>query len=121
MTQERFAVEQLADESRYALFDREAGESGPKEIGQITYVDTESAAGGMHRVFDHTSVSEAYGGQGLASVLARFAIESAIDEGCSVVPVCPYIAAWLPKHPEYAGSVVQPTPEHFQALRERRA
>ncbi len=121
MTQERFIVEHRADESRYALFDREAGESGPKEIGQITYLDTETAAGEPHRVFDHTSVAEAYGGQGLASVLASFAVASTIDEGRSVVPVCPYLAAWLPKHPEFAASVVQPTPEHFRALRERRA
>lgn len=53
-------------------------------------------------------------------MLVRGAVEQAIADGYAVVPVCPYVAAWLPKHPEYSAHVVQPTSRHLGALRTRK-
>lgn len=60
------------------------------------------------RAFTHTEVSEAYAGQGVASQLARFAVEDVRDAGLRLVPYCPFIARWLTKHPEYNGFVDWP-------------
>jgi len=35
------------------------------------------------------------------------------------VPVCPYVKSWLPKHPEYAEHVVEPTRAHLRAIASR--
>lgn len=52
-------------------------------------------------VFIHTEVDDAYAGQGLASKLARFALEDVRASGRRIVPLCPYIASWLRKHHDF--------------------
>ena len=49
----------------------------------------------------HTEVPEALGGRGVGGRLARLALEAVRSEGAKVVPVCPFIAAWMKKHPEF--------------------
>ena len=50
---------------------------------------------------DHTYVpSEARGG-GIASQLTRRALEYAREHGYRVVPSCPFVAAYIERHPEY--------------------
>ena len=115
MPEERFIVENRPAESRYVLLDREA-ERGNDEIGEESYLDY-TADGARQRIMYHTGVSEQYGGLGLASVLVRAAVEDTIADGRQVVPVCPYVVAWLPKHPEYAEHVAPKTAEHLEALR----
>lgn len=117
MSQERFIVEHAPEARKYLLVDREAAD-GPTAIGEEAYVDVDDT-GARERVLFHTGVSDEYAEQGLASVLVRGAVEQAIADGCAVVPVCPYVAAWLPKHPEYAAHVVQPAGRHLRALRTR--
>ena len=55
-----------------------------------------------------TLVPEALEGRGIASRMARHVIEDARDRGLLILPVCPFFAAYLQKHPEHAG-VVHPT------------
>ena len=55
-----------------------------------------------------TLVPEALEGRGIASRLARHVIEDARERGLLILPVCPFFAAYLQKHPEHAG-VVHPT------------
>lgn len=112
MTADRFVVEKLAGQSRYVLLDRGEDGSSSIEIGEESFVDV-----GGDRVLYHTLVSPEYGGQGLASVLVRAVVEDTIASGMSVVPVCPYVVAWVPKHPEYDEHIVQPLPEHIDAVR----
>lgn len=40
-------------------------------------------------------------GRGIAGTLTRFALDHARTQGWSVVPRCPYVAAWIKRHPEY--------------------
>lgn len=56
--------------------------------------------------FIHTEIDSAFGGKGLGSVLAHDAIEDVIKRGRAIVPRCPFIKAWLDKHPEYDDHVV---------------
>lgn len=59
-------------------------------------------------VFTHTVVRPEFEGRGIGSELARHVIEATVAEGRSVVPECPFIAAYLEEHPEYADSVIAP-------------
>ena len=57
------------------------------------------------RVFTHTEVDPAYEGQGIGGRLARAALDQARADGLRVVPRCPFIRAWIDKHPDYADLV----------------
>lgn len=48
----------------------------------------------------HTLVMPAFRGQGLAGQLAERAFEDARAEGLKVIPSCPFVAGWVPEHPE---------------------
>lgn len=52
--------------------------------------------------FVHTEVDPAFEGRGVGSRLARAGIESVQAEGLRVLAVCPFIAGWLARHPQYA-------------------
>src|SRR5512143_2646599 len=56
-------------------------------------------------VFVHTEIDPAYEGQGLGSKLAAGALDSARATGEPVVPLCPFIHAYIERHPEYADLV----------------
>lgn len=56
-------------------------------------------------MFTHTDVDDAYSGQGLAARLARTALDTARDRRLRVTPLCPYIAGYIRKHPEYVDLV----------------
>jgi uncharacterized protein len=49
----------------------------------------------------HTEVEERFEGRGLGGRLARFALEQAGAEGLAVLPFCPFVNAWMKRHPEF--------------------
>lgn len=53
-------------------------------------------------VFTHTEVDPAYEGQGVGSALARAALEDVRARRLGVVAMCPFISAYIRRHPEYA-------------------
>ena len=59
-------------------------------------------------VFTHTEVEPAYEGQGVGGRLARVALDAARADGLRVVPRCPFIRAWIERHPDYADLVTDP-------------
>ncbi len=50
--------------------------------------------------FTHTEVPPALSGHGIGSKLIRGALEAARRQGLKVVPKCPFVAAYMAKHPE---------------------
>jgi len=52
-------------------------------------------------VLVHTEVPAALRGRGIADKLAHTALEYARAEHLRVVPRCPFVAAYLGRHPEY--------------------
>lgn len=53
----------------------------------------------------HTEVQPRFEGQGLGARLAKFALDDARRRGLRVVPRCPFIAAYIERHSEYADLV----------------
>lgn len=53
----------------------------------------------------HTEVEPAAEGQGVGSALARRALDDVRAAGRSAVPLCPFVRAWIARHPDYADLV----------------
>jgi predicted GNAT family acetyltransferase/glutaredoxin len=51
--------------------------------------------------FTHTEVDESCEGRGFGSRLAAAALDDARRNGVAVVPLCPFIAHYIDRHPEY--------------------
>lgn len=101
-----FSIRNNPERGRFELFDRNT------VIGKAAYVDH----GDAERIFYHTVIDEEYGGQGLGNLLAAEALGQTVAAGLKIVPVCPYIAKYLKKHPEYAANVKTPTPALLEFL-----
>jgi predicted GNAT family acetyltransferase len=83
-------VKDVSDRSRYeALVDGEvAGFAAYRREGTTV-------------TFTHTEVDDAYEGQGVGSSLVREALDDARAQGLAVRPLCPFVKAWIDRHPEY--------------------
>lgn len=66
------------------------------KAGQAEYVRK-----GDRVIFTHTEIADAYEGQGLGSQLARGVLDAVRASGEPIVPLCPFIAGYIGKHPEY--------------------
>lgn len=49
----------------------------------------------------HTEVDAAHEGEGLASQLIRYALDSARAESLDVLPYCPFVRGFIESHNEY--------------------
>ncbi|HEU4962117.1 MAG TPA: GNAT family N-acetyltransferase [Sphingomonas sp.] len=58
-------------------------------------------------VFTHTHVPKAIEGRGVGSKLIRAALDQVRDEGLKVVAHCPFVAAFIERHPEYRDLLVR--------------
>ena len=59
-------------------------------------------------VLIHTETDPAYEGHGVGSALARGALDDVRARGEKAVVLCPFIKAYVEKHPEYQDLVVPP-------------
>ncbi len=55
----------------------------------------------------HTEVAPALEGEGIGSQLVRGALDDIRRRGLTIVPVCPFVRAYLRRHPEYADLVTR--------------
>ena len=51
-------------------------------------------------MFTHTEVPAEYEGQGIGTLLIKHALASARERGLQVIPICPFFAAYMKRHPE---------------------
>jgi uncharacterized protein len=70
--------------------------------------------------FTHTEIYPAHEGAGLGSRLARAALEDVKARKLSVVPLCPFIAAYISRHPDDYLDVVVPAMRKQLAARSSR-
>ncbi len=52
-------------------------------------------------VLIHTIVPKEIGGRGVGTQIIKSALDMIRAEGIKMVPQCPFVAAFLKKHPEY--------------------
>jgi uncharacterized protein len=52
--------------------------------------------------FVHTDVPPELGGKGVGSKLVKGALDQVRADGLKVIPQCPFVKAYIDKHPEYA-------------------
>ncbi|MFG1809103.1 GNAT family N-acetyltransferase [Streptomyces sp. NPDC049040] len=69
---------------------------GDEPAGKAVYMRTPGVI-----AFIHTEVDDAYEGRGVGSALARAAMDDARARGLRVLAICPFIAGWLARRPEY--------------------
>ncbi|MEZ4778402.1 MAG: GNAT family N-acetyltransferase [Flavobacteriaceae bacterium] len=49
----------------------------------------------------HTEVPKELGGKGVGSALVKGVLERIESEGLTLAPLCPFVAAYLKRHPEW--------------------
>lgn len=57
-------------------------------------------------IFTHTEVPEVMEGKGVAGKLIKTALDTAKAEHYQVVPLCPFVAAYIKRHPDYRDLVM---------------
>ncbi len=57
--------------------------------------------------FTHTEVPAELGGRGIGSQLAKGALDQVRARGLKIVPLCPFIKAYIEKHSDYQDLLAQ--------------
>ncbi|MFB6417200.1 MULTISPECIES: GNAT family N-acetyltransferase [Bradyrhizobium] len=57
--------------------------------------------------FEHTDVPKELGGKGVGSKLVQGALDQVRASGLKLIPQCPFVKAWIEKHPDYADLVTR--------------
>lgn len=57
--------------------------------------------GNNEYLMTHTGVPVSHRGRGIASHLTQFALDTARNEGRSVIPACSFIRSYIEQNPEY--------------------
>lgn len=71
-----------------------------EESGEIAYLEFEVDSGGWITLL-HTEVPQSLRGRGVAGMLARTALEYARDNNLKVDLICPMVADYVSKNPEF--------------------
>ena len=74
--------------------------------------------GGRH-FFVHTEIDDEHAGRGLGTALVKGALDDVRAAGGVVVPLCPLVAAYIKRHPEYEEMVDQEIVARIDRSRER--
>jgi len=77
--------------------------------GQLAGFAEYRIAGGRV-IFFHTEVDPAFEGHGVGARLAAGALDDVRARGLRMTPRCPFIAAFVRRHPEYEDLVWSPPP-----------
>lgn len=76
-----------------------------EQDGHIAYLEYNLTGKVLQLI--HSEVPEALRGRGLASELAKSALDWARENRVKVDVICPSVAAYLEKHPEYSDLVLR--------------
>ena len=51
--------------------------------------------------FVHTEIDDAFGGMGVGTTLVREALDDVSTKGGKIVPICPFVAGFVARNPDY--------------------
>ena len=86
--------------SRYELL----AEDGGQLLGFVDY-----RPAGASVIVAHTEIDESREGQGLGAELVRGALDAIRASGRTVIPNCPFTAAFIHRHPDEYADLVDPS------------
>lgn len=90
----------------YKLIDNKENNRYEFQIdGKIAEIDYIKSDGEIY--FVHTEVPASLGGKGVGSQLAEKALEDVDRQELRLVPLCPFIAGYIKKHPEWKRIVIR--------------
>lgn len=90
----------------YKLIDNEENNRYEFQIdGKIAEIDYIKSNGEIY--FVHTEVPASLGGRGVGSQLAEKALTDVERQDLRLVPLCPFIAGYIKKHPEWKRIVMR--------------
>ena len=72
---------------------------------------------GATYAFSHTEVDEKFEGKGLGSELAKTMLDELRAKGAAVLPYCPFVRAWIRRHPDYRDLVPERDWAYFKLTR----
>jgi hypothetical protein len=72
---------------------------------------TFSKAGAHILIIDHTGVPDALAGKGVGKALVEHMVMDVRARGLKIIPLCPFTAATLRKHPEWQDVLKDPFPQ----------
>lgn len=93
----------------------------PEEKAYVIDVDGRRAGKAEYRsrddlkVFVHTEIDDEFEGMGLGTRLVKYALDDVRASGGRMVPLCPFFAAYLKRHPEYEDLVDREMFKRFNA------
>jgi hypothetical protein len=95
-----------APDGELHILDNRAGQRYEARLGDRTVGFSEYRRVGDRLIFHHTEVDPAVEGRGIGSRLAQGALDDARLQGLRITVKCPFIAAWLQRHPGYGDLMV---------------
>ena len=95
MADEQGGVTDNADQSRFEL-------DVDGQTAVLQYMDRDGAL-----YLTHTEVPPELEGRGIGSRMVKHALEQAKSRGLKVAPWCPFVRAYIQRHPEYQPLVLE--------------
>lgn len=89
MNQSAFAVRDAPERKRFEI-----------DLGDGSLAIAEYRLSPGRITFTHTEVPDGHEGQGLGTALIRAGLSEARRRGLKVIPICPFFAAYIRRHPE---------------------
>lgn len=97
----------MTDESARVARNDEQGRYEIRLAGELAGFSAFTVVGNQC-VFTHTEIGDAFAGKGLGKVLAAGALDDVVARGEVIVPICPFIAAFVRKNEKYGDHVKWP-------------
>lgn len=79
--------------------------AGDELAGYVTYTRPDRDDGRPAVVLEHAVVEPAHEGHGIGSAMVRLVLDDLRGQGATIRPDCPFVRAWIGRHPEYADLV----------------
>ena len=80
-----------------------------ERVGRVDY-----RPAGDSVILAHTEVDHGHEGEGLGDILVKASLKGIRDMGKTVIPTCPFAAAYIKRHPEWVQSVAPAMREQFE-------
>ncbi len=100
----------MTDETTVAVVRNDDTRRYEIRVGEQRAGFADFSEGDGHIIFSHTEISDAFAGRGLAGELAAQALADAVERHLTIVPLCPYFAAYLKRHDIPGANVAWPEP-----------